>query len=86
MTPSDIEVLLHYHCSPTPHPRASTPAVKAATNAFRSMGLIHLQPDFKSNHRYETTEGGKILVEALCAVPFPVKRWTMPTDYKGLVP
>lgn len=75
MSPSDIEVLLHYHCSPNPHPRYTANAVREATEEFLDLGLIEPAP----RETYTTTEGGKVLVEALCATPFPVKRWVMPT-------
>ena len=40
MTPSDIEVLLHYHCSPEPHPRIDAPAVREVTKRFLKDGII----------------------------------------------
>lgn len=31
---------------------------------------------------YELTEGGKLLVEALCSMPLPVQKWVMPEKSK----
>lgn len=81
MTPSDIEVLLHCHTSPATHPRASAPAVREAIAEFLFLGLIEscregYGPD--ECQPYQTTEGGRVLVQALCSVPFPVKKWSMP--------
>ena len=73
MSPSDIEVLIHYHCCPAIHPRASAGAVKEATNEFLSAGIIEANNVIASG--YSTTGRGKALMEVLCATPFPVPAW-----------
>lgn len=70
MSPSDIEVLLHYYCSRLPHERCDAPAVMDAVAKFRQAGLMD-----KDNM---VTDGGRMLIEALCNTPLPVLRWTMP--------
>lgn len=74
MSPNDIEVLLHCHCTPGPHQRLDAPAVLDAVTRFLDAGLI----ERVAPSEYRTTEGGRVLVEALCAVPWPVRRWVMP--------
>lgn len=78
MTPSDIEVLIHYHVCPRPHPRLGSIDVSDAIRYFLAKGLI--QPDPCVPNVYKTTEGGQVLIDALCAVPLPfqVTEWRMP--------
>lgn len=76
MTPNDIEVLLHVHCSPEPHPRQDAPAVESTIDAFLHSGLI--EPRVRLAGMYTTTERGKMLVEMLCATPWPEQRWVDP--------
>lgn len=77
MSPSDIEVLLHCHCMPGPHPRSDAPAVMDALDTFLKAGLIEPRDDSRGGG-FGTTDGGVMLVKALCDVQFPVRRWVMP--------
>lgn len=67
--PSNIEVLLHCHCYPVPHPRLEGPAVRDAIKMFRDLGAIEERPPLKDV--YATTLLGRAWVEALCMVPPP---------------
>jgi len=71
-TPNDIEIMIHYHGSRTVHPRINAPAVGESIQRFLSAGLL-VETDVEGI--YDTTEGGRMYVEALCAVPLPVQRW-----------
>ena len=71
MTPNDIEVLLHYHTSQTPHPREDAPAVKEATKRFVCMGLIELV----DGKHYITTDRGDAFIKVLCGTPLPTQAW-----------
>lgn len=76
MTPNDIEVLLHCHTSPMPHPRYESPAVKQALNKFLAEDLI---ADADGSHMvFTTTEKGAFHIKQLCALPLPVQQWTTP--------
>lgn len=75
MTPNEIEVLIHYHVSPEPHPRVDSGAVQYALDMFVENGIITYNGQ---RGYYETTDRGKALVEALCNTPFPVERWVDP--------
>jgi len=66
-SPSNIEVLLHCHTCPRPHPRLEAGAVKDAIMMFLHLGAI--EPDTKNN--YKTTPMGKAWVQALCNVRPP---------------
>lgn len=67
MSPSDVEVLLHCHTTPTRHPRFSAPAVADALAAFVAAGVI--QDD--GNDTYSTTDLGAAWVKAITRVPIP---------------
>ena len=66
MTPNDIEVLLHAHVSPAPHPRLTAPAVKRAHEMLEATGLIVRSPQFVG---FETTIKGRAHVVRLCNLP-----------------
>ena len=70
MTPLEIEVLLHCHTCPTPHPRANAPAVVEALNWFEFERIIEPHEDY-----YYTTSRGKALVAVLRSVPLPQQQW-----------
>ncbi len=74
MTPSDINVLIHYYAFSGPHDRVDAPAVREAITTFIERGLMVRD----QNGNISVTEGGRVLVQALCAVPFPVQKWQMP--------
>lgn len=67
-TPNNIEVLLHCHTTPAPHPRRHAPAVADALALLRTLGAIEATAD----ENVETTTAlGRAWVEALCRVPLP---------------
>ena len=78
MSPSDIEVLIWYHCCPDRHPRYEAPAVQEATRTFKKHGLIEPAPE---DREWKTTEKGKFLIDMLCATPFPESRFVDPRIY-----
>lgn len=73
MTPNDIEVLLHCHVSPTPHPRLEYPGVSESLRMLKGAGLI-TQTDGMYN-TYETTPRGRAHVEQLCNLELPRLQW-----------
>lgn len=75
MSPNDIDVMLHYYGSRSVHPRIDAPAVRDAIDRFLKAGLF-TQSDLADV--YEVTEGGRMYVDALRAVPLPERLWTMP--------
>ncbi len=77
-SPNNIEVLLHYHTRPMPHPRIDAPAVCDATRMFLESGCI--TPE--DNGRYATTPKGSAWVQALCNVECPREAYV---DQKGNV-
>ncbi len=81
-TPNDIEVMLHYYTSPVGHPRIHASAVRDAVERFVNAGLLVHKNDTPTTvndlNAYEVTKGGRMYVEALCAVPIPTQQWVMP--------
>lgn len=72
MTPLQIQMLLHYHCSPTPFQPWGA-AQSEALDMFREQGLIR-----KMEGEVPTLTGrGRAYVEFLCAMPLPLERWSM---------
>lgn len=67
-SPNNIEVLLHCHTCPSPHPRLEAGAVKDAITGFLHVGAIEPDPE---NDCYRTTPMGKAWVQALCNVRPP---------------
>ncbi len=73
MSPNDIEVLIHCHCSRTVHPRYTANAVSETLKRFLRDGIIRVysekevKGDEGSTVLYETTALGSSLVDRLCA-------------------
>jgi len=84
LSPSDIEVLIHCHVSPAPHPRFHAPAVREALDMWERCGFIHCSRDgfepVVTPTVYETTTKGKAMIEALCNVEEPRQVWV---DHNG---
>lgn len=68
-TPNNIEVLLHCHCSPEPHPRIHAPAVADAIAFLEASGAIERDPYPGS---FRTTPLGRRWVASLCNVGLPL--------------
>ena len=67
-TPNHIEVLLHCHCSPAPHPRFEYGAVSQAIVLFEKHGVI---TKGERPNTWKTTPKGDAWVRALCRVKKP---------------
>ena len=72
MTPSDIEVLLHYNSNPGPHPRIHAPAVRSGIEKFLDSGVIKPTVD---KGEYELTPKGKAWLSLICNVPMLTPAW-----------
>lgn len=70
MTPSDLEILIHCHVCPLPHPRADAPAVEESLKDMVLHGLIE-----RDGAGYQTTSRGRAHVEQLCSTIWPVPAW-----------
>lgn len=68
MTPSDIEILIHYHVSQEVHPRIHAPAIQESIDRFIAWGI--LEPD-----THKTTEKGHALIATLCNTEMPRQAW-----------
>lgn len=70
-TPNLLEVLLHYHVSPDPHPRIDAPAVQGAIDAMLHEGI--LQSDLSRDSQYALTERGEVWLKMLLDTPLPIR-------------
>lgn len=80
MTPLQIDILLHYHCSGCDYREGdySAPAVREAIDWMRAESQL-IENDNESARRcYKLSERGQVYVNALMAVPLPVQVWVMP--------
>jgi hypothetical protein len=73
MSPYEIEIILHHHCSGVPFPRANAPAYYPAIDRLISIGV--LAADDKS---ITSTPLGAALVDMWCATPLPVQKFVDP--------
>lgn len=65
-TPNEIEVLIHCHCTPEPHPRLHAPAVQEALGKLAECGAIE-----RHGKGWRTTNLGAAWLCALQRVPLP---------------
>ena len=65
-SPNEIEVLIHCHCTPGPHPRHQAPAVKEALSKLHDCGAIEWHDE-----GWRTTALGAAWLCALQRVPLP---------------
>lgn len=71
LTVNDIEVLLHCHCFPVPHPRQDAPAVVRALMMWDREGMIEPYPNDQTVYR--TTAKGVQFVEVFKHAPALLK-------------
>ncbi len=82
MTPLEIEILIHCHVTPAPHPRADALAVREALESFMLNGIIERIDEpilgkviaYKPPY-YKTRGRGRALVTLLCNTPLPSQAW-----------
>jgi hypothetical protein len=80
-TPFEREILTHHYTSPAPFPRP-TDLYWATVNRFCDLGLL------RRSHPYPSTDDPSVVLpvdepmrlymDALAAVPLPVKKWAIP--------
>lgn len=77
MSPLGIDIMLWHYTRPRPYEGEShgSPAYNDTLGELLTAGLLLWQ-----DGQAVITDGGKMYCEALCAVPFPVQQWAMPTS------
>lgn len=86
MTPLEIEIMLHYYCRCDDYRGGdlSAPAVKSALTNFVDNEFLEWRPAaadvrvVSDGPAYKIMERGRVYVEALKKVTWPVKSWTVP--------
>jgi hypothetical protein len=76
VTPLYIEIALHYCCTVGEFPRIEAPACRDAVNALIDRGLLRWNDEARG---HEATDGLRLWLECLCAVPFPIQAWHVPS-------
>jgi hypothetical protein len=78
MTPIEIKILLHYYTMPGDYTGVGEGSVshEQALDRFLQLGL--LERSNEPGQQYTATEGVKVYVEALMAVPLPERKWVIP--------
>lgn len=79
MTPFQIEIILHHHCSAADFPRYGAPLYGPTVSDLIHDEILTDHPD----GRIRTTHLGKALVEMWCSTPLPVQRFVDPRFEKG---
>jgi len=75
LTPSALEVLLHYHYSPVEHPRIDVLAVESAIADFYEMGVLEsVVPNKYDDASWKLTTKGDVWLKKILATPCPVQK------------
>lgn len=82
MTPLQISMMLHFHCSPSPFPNWS-PAASDAMEGFRSEGLVQEPVNLDC---VLLTERGEAYVHFLTTLPLPASTWRIPGPWDPHLP
>lgn len=84
-TPLEISIALWYYCRVGDYGDGSgdnnhtAPAVQTTFQQFVDAGLLKRhEPNADLPQRYYATDGMRVYVEALCAVPWPEQKWIIP--------
>ncbi len=78
-TPSNLELLLHCHYSPEPHPRLDAPAIKEGMDYLLKCGMVTLSGP--KPFVMTTTDKGRFYIDHLMTIPFPRATWETPDDH-----
>lgn len=76
MSPSELEVLLHYYYTPVDIENRSD-LQSRPVGRFKELGLLAITD---TDHRSHITERGKAYVEAILSLPLPVQIWVTPNE------
>lgn len=83
MTPLQIEMLLHFHCTPGPFPRMDAPACIEAVEGFLRDELVY---PVDVSDCFVLSERGRAYVKLLCQMPLPVANWVIPGPWQPSIP
>lgn len=81
MTPLQIQILLHYYCSPTDFRDGdfTAPAVHEAIEDFEESGFLRLSdPSDQLGSILVSTDKNAAFINALCSIPEPIQKWVIP--------
>lgn len=83
MTPFEIEILIHYYVSPTPHrvELENSPIWPETRAWFLAQGLLAARTESsRYGATYECTKRGEAWINYICQLPLPTQQWVMETE------
>ena len=80
ISPSNLELLLHYFHSAQPHPRVDAPAIQSGIAYLLMEDMIVARGESFSGEprRYQTTDKADAYIQHLLEIPFPEAKWVIP--------
>lgn len=85
-SPLELQIALWYHCRVGPYMsqedplHANSAGTKEAKQRFAEAGLL-----MRDGSDFKATDGLHLYIEAICATPWPEKRWMIPPPSIQLV-
>ena len=76
MTPFEIQFMLELNCRPMPEP--PVPIGASTIDLLMRDGMIESYAGSVNEQHYVLTDGGKLYIAALIALPIPIRKWVMP--------
>lgn len=74
MTPYNLEVLIHFHCSNAPFPREDASIFAETIEHMVNIGLLEWSDAIPG---CKITDRGRAHVHFLCMMPLPIKGWSI---------
>ena len=76
MTPYELELVLHFHCSKSEFARADAAGYRGTVDSLIDIGIVAYADDAGVG---ELTDKGRAYVKLLCSMPIPVQGWSIPS-------
>ncbi len=86
MSPLEIQIALHYHCTREDYRELTPPAQQSIIKKFMAQGFLTKLPDGIDHFdmTYFPTDKLHAYCEALCKVPEPKQVWIIPTPNRSV--
>ena len=76
VTPLHLEIVMHYYTRACDMENLDAPAVHEYIRDLLNIGMLENIKNYAgSQSSYQTTERGKVWLEYLLKVPFPIQKW-----------
>jgi hypothetical protein len=74
-TPNNLDILMHFYTSGSPHPRRDAPAVKEGIDYLMRTGMLQSTTEADV---WAVTEKALVYIDYIMKVSFPTQSWKMP--------